>query len=574
MRGIIASVTSTALLSSFCLGGAAMAQPANPSDAEIAQAETAINTNSHDVAALAQQISAQQQELNELELTMGGLAEAVNKALVDLHDAQAKAEQARQAVAVAKEDLDRTQQEIDEAQRTLNEISRSAYRRGATSVSGLAGKNTTEDALDRQTYLRTSAEKQRAAIEELDRARTAKANKESELRVARNLAEQREAEAAQAEADARAAITANAAKMEAAGKQHRHLSAELAAAQARLDAARGHTAELQNQRQEYEAFLAAEAERKQAEEAARKAEAERQAAAAARQQAEAAAKEAANQAAAQQAAQAAAAARAQEEQATAEAKATQDAVSAALAATAAAAAAVAKSQPDHATVNSPYPNNENSTGGDIAAIQGPTNPSDIANALNDMADIAAQATAPTANNTTTDSLADISIPSLDLVELDTVEDITNKISGSISGSRSEKVEMVISRAMAQIGTPYAWGGGNATGPTKGIRDGGVADSYGDFNKVGFDCSGLVLYAFAGVGISLPHYSGYQYNHGTKVPPSQMQRGDLIFYGPGGSQHVAIYLGDGQMIEAPQSGSSVKISPVRWSGMTPSVVRLI
>ena len=70
-----------------------------------------------------------------------------------------------------------------------------------------------------------------------------------------------------------------------------------------------------------------------------------------------------------------------------------------------------------------------------------------------------------------------------------------------------------------------------TGPTRGIRDGGVADSYGDFNKVGFDCSGLMIYAFAGIGISLPHYTGYQYTAGTQVPSSEMKRGDMIFYGP-------------------------------------------
>ncbi|MDO5373966.1 MAG: NlpC/P60 family protein, partial [Corynebacterium glutamicum] len=150
----------------------------------------------------------------------------------------------------------------------------------------------------------------------------------------------------------------------------------------------------------------------------------------------------------------------------------------------------------------------------------------------------------------------------------------NDSSEVISGDRSAQIETVIARAMSQLGVQYAWGGGNANGPTLGIRDGGVADSYGDYNKVGFDCSGLTLYAFAGVGISLPHYTGYQYQHGTKVSPSEMQRGDLIFYGPGASQHVAIYLGDGQMIEAPNSGSVVKISPVRWSGMTESVVRLI
>ena len=83
--------------------------------------------------------------------------------------------------------------------------------------------------------------------------------------------------------------------------------------------------------------------------------------------------------------------------------------------------------------------------------------------------------------------------------------------------------------MSQIGVPYSWGGGNAAGPSKGIDSGA--------GITGFDCSGLVLYSFAGVGIKLPHYSGSQYNLGRKIPSSQMRRGDVIFYGPGGSQHV-------------------------------------
>lgn len=152
---------------------------------------------------------------------------------------------------------------------------------------------------------------------------------------------------------------------------------------------------------------------------------------------------------------------------------------------------------------------------------------------------------------------------------------TNPETGqSTSSSSSQKVETVIARAMGQLGVPYAWGGGNANGPTKGIRDGGVADSHGDYNKIGFDCSGLTLYAYAAVGIDLPHYTGYQYQRGKHYPASQMKRGDLLFWGPNGHGHVAIYLGDGKMIEAPQSGSVVKISPVRYNGMTPNVVRLV
>ena len=137
-------------------------------------------------------------------------------------------------------------------------------------------------------------------------------------------------------------------------------------------------------------------------------------------------------------------------------------------------------------------------------------------------------------------------------------------------SDSAKVETVVNRALSQLGVPYAWGGGDAKGPTRGIRDGGVADSHGDYNKIGFDCSGLMIYAFAGVGKALPHYTGYQYTAGPQHPVATRKRGDMLFW-PG---HVALYLGDGRMVEAPQSGDVVKISPVRMAGISPMVVRLV
>jgi peptidoglycan DL-endopeptidase RipA len=127
-------------------------------------------------------------------------------------------------------------------------------------------------------------------------------------------------------------------------------------------------------------------------------------------------------------------------------------------------------------------------------------------------------------------------------------------------------EYVIRRGLSQLGVPYSWGGGTAAGPGNGIGSGS--------GTTGFDCSGLVLYSFAGVGIKLPHYSGSQYNLGRKIPSSQMRRGDVIFYGPGGSQHVTLYLGQGQMLEAPDVGLKVRVAPVRTSGMTPYVVRYI
>ena len=130
----------------------------------------------------------------------------------------------------------------------------------------------------------------------------------------------------------------------------------------------------------------------------------------------------------------------------------------------------------------------------------------------------------------------------------------------------QATEYVINRGLAVRGTPYSWGGGNAAGASFGIDSGS--------GTKGFDCSGLMLYMFAGVGIKLDHYSGSQYNAGRQVPSSQMRRGDMIFYGPNASQHVAMYLGDGQMLEAPYTGSVVKVSPVRTSGMTPYVTRMI
>jgi peptidoglycan DL-endopeptidase RipB len=130
----------------------------------------------------------------------------------------------------------------------------------------------------------------------------------------------------------------------------------------------------------------------------------------------------------------------------------------------------------------------------------------------------------------------------------------------------QAVEYVIRRAGTQIGVPYSWGGGSLTGPSRGVDSGA--------GTVGFDCSGLTRYAFAGVGVLLPRYSGNQYTAGRQLPPAQAKRGDLLFWGPGGGQHEALYLGGGQMIEAQQTGVPVKISPVRTSGMTPYVTRII
>lgn len=140
---------------------------------------------------------------------------------------------------------------------------------------------------------------------------------------------------------------------------------------------------------------------------------------------------------------------------------------------------------------------------------------------------------------------------------------------------SGSARVVIDRALSQLGVPYAWGGGNAHGPTRGIRDGGVADAHGDYNKIGFDCSGLMIYAFAGVGVRLPHYSGYQASAGRRVPLSQKAPGDMLFWATRGRiHHVALYIGNNQMVEAPYSGSRVRVTSVRYGGIVPYATRVL
>jgi cell wall-associated NlpC family hydrolase len=130
----------------------------------------------------------------------------------------------------------------------------------------------------------------------------------------------------------------------------------------------------------------------------------------------------------------------------------------------------------------------------------------------------------------------------------------------------QAIEYVIRRGGSQMGVPYSWGGGMPNGPSAGVDD--------DAGKVGFDCSGLTRYAFAGVGVLIPKYSGDQYDTGRKLPLSQAKRGDLLFYGPGGTQHVALYLGGGRMLEASSAAGHVTVSPVRSPGLQPYAARII
>jgi cell wall-associated NlpC family hydrolase len=93
--------------------------------------------------------------------------------------------------------------------------------------------------------------------------------------------------------------------------------------------------------------------------------------------------------------------------------------------------------------------------------------------------------------------------------------------------------------MQYLGIPYKWG---AASPS-----------------AGFDCSGLTMYVFNQVGVSLPHYAAAQYGLGVAVSKDQLQPGDLVFFR--GLGHMGMYIGGGNMIHAPRTGDVVKISSI-------------
>jgi len=109
---------------------------------------------------------------------------------------------------------------------------------------------------------------------------------------------------------------------------------------------------------------------------------------------------------------------------------------------------------------------------------------------------------------------------------------------------NSRANIAIRTALTYLGVPYVWGGAS---------------------RSGVDCSGLVMLAYEAAGVNFPHYSGAQYQDTARVPLYDIQPGDILFYGPGGDTHDAIYLGGGKMIEAPETGYNVHITPIRLYG---------
>jgi cell wall-associated NlpC family hydrolase len=125
-------------------------------------------------------------------------------------------------------------------------------------------------------------------------------------------------------------------------------------------------------------------------------------------------------------------------------------------------------------------------------------------------------------------------------------------------------QTVVDRALQWIGTPYAWAGGSASGPTLGECASGGAQN--DCHISGFDCSGLTLYSWAPY-LTLDHSAAVQYaTAGTQHPAiNKLRPGDLVFWSSDGTaagiHHVALYVGLGLVLQAPQSGDIVRITPL-------------
>lgn len=567
------------------------------------------------LADLVGQVSRAKSQVSEMETLMGSLREDANKARVDLVNSQSAAQTAQDKVMDARGRLKDSDTEVTKAQAKLNDIARSAYAQGgdASAVNLAAGgSDAVGDTLDRSSYIDAASKKQKDEVDRLDLARTQNANEESSLRDSRDKANSAVDDAVSKYNTARDTLNNSQKSLTEKQKEYKRLLDEKSKAEKALREARAAVETFTITHPEASSWD----KRKVAEKAAEKAGAEVEKAEDAEDKApETPAEETQST-----------------ENSTETTENTEDAQPAK------ANESTESDQSDEspaqgslgnpaglpelpAELQSSYDLNPSGDdqrqaaldglrkAGESALMAGFTtalsgNPDgavaaaaragrETAGQEYDRAMGAGTSTAPAAQENpeaaeapetpeapenpetaetpeAPDEAVAPEAPETPENPAEAIADALDPSSPDTSGTAEEKIERVIKRAESQLGLPYAWGGGNFHGPTKGIRDGGVADAHGDYNKVGFDCSGLMMYAFYGVGIELQHYSGYQYTAGKQVPSSEAKRGDMLFW-PG---HVALYLGDGKMIEAPQSGDVVKISDVRWGGMQPMAVRMI
>lgn len=552
------------------------------------------------LADLVGQVSRAKTQVSNMETLMGSLREDANKARVDLTKSQDQAQKAQNKVVDARGRLKSSDSAVSKAQAKLNDIARSAYAQGGdASPINLAasGSDAVGDTLDRSSYIQAAAKKQQGEVDRLDLARTQNANEESSLRDSRDKANSAVGDAVKKYNTARDTLRDSQQKLSDKQAEYKRLLDEKKKAEKALRDARAAVEAFTKKNPEASSWD----KRKVAEKAAEKVGAsvdnttvdntdatpteETTPADKAPETTTEAPKatetnestEPTNDSPAPQGSLGNPAAlpelpaelRSSYDQNVGGDNQRQSAIDGLAKAAQSAAMAgfnTALSGNPEGALDAAARAGRETAGkeydramGRVTNVDNPITAPEAPAAPEAEAPETPAAEAPeTPEAETPANPADVLTQALDPNAPDT------------SGTAEEKIERVIKRAESQLGLPYAWGGGNFYGPTKGIRDGGVADAHGDYNKVGFDCSGLMMYAFYGVGFKLDHYSGYQYTAGKQVPSSEAKRGDMLFW-PG---HVALYLGDGKMIEAPQSGDVVKISDVRWGGMQPMAVRMI
>jgi cell wall-associated NlpC family hydrolase len=123
---------------------------------------------------------------------------------------------------------------------------------------------------------------------------------------------------------------------------------------------------------------------------------------------------------------------------------------------------------------------------------------------------------------------------------------TNPPPPSSGNAPASGADLAISYARAQLGKPYQWGG---AGPNT------------------FDCSGLTMMAWEQAGVYFPHLAQAQYDMTTRISTADLLPGDLVFYGtPNDVYHVGLYIGSGEMIDAPATGQDVSIQSIYWDGL--------
>ena len=571
------------------------------------------------LAELVGAVSTTEGEVSSLELELGGLRESVNKARVDVDRSQRAAQEAQDNVTDARSRLDDSDSDVQDAQSTLDDIARSAYTQGgdAAPVVLASGSDATADNIDRATYMRLAAEKQQADIDRLDLARTQAANEESSLRVSRDDADGLVKDALEAHSAAERAFTDAQSSIAEKSKELTRVKNSLSEAKDRLTAAKKAVDKVSAN-----AAASSFDKRRAAEAAADRVAATDETAD------DTAHTEDAGTTGTTDASGTSGAVDMKDDVVGPETPAPSSG----------SADGSAVPEDDQSVPEDPDIEGSTGSTGSTGSIAGddaevdpdgegtPDVEGDLAEdpaagsaevpgldaipgsfegssegdelrqaAIDGLINAAGQAAFAGINSHlegNPDGAFDAAATAGRDAAAEAYENLPQGQEGvepglppsnpggeqpaepDVSGSREEQIERVIDRGMSQLGVTYAWGGGNQDGPTLGVRDGGVADSHGDYSKVGFDCSGLMVYSFAAVGIQLEKYSGYQYTSGTQIPVGDAQRGDMLFWGAGGSSHVALYLGDGTMLEAPQSGDVVKVSPVRWDGIEPMAVRMI